>query len=167
MADLGLNIPSLVVFLVNFTILLAILYLFAFKPILKLLDQRSERIRESLEAADTARQAATASEAKTQEQLNEARLEGQRLLEQARQIAEKFREDEMTKTRHEAEAFIERARQGIEQEKSEAIEEVKTHFAGLAIYAAERVIERSLDRESHKDLIGKVLSQESNVDKES
>ena len=55
MADLGLNIPSLVIFLVNFTILLAILYLFAFKPILKLLDQRSERIRESLEAADSAR----------------------------------------------------------------------------------------------------------------
>ena len=164
MADLGLNIPSLLVFLVNFTILLIILYLFAFKPILKLLDQRSDRIRESLEAADNARQAAAVSEAKTQEQLKESRLEGQRLLEQARKIAEKFREDEMTKARHEAEVFIQRAKQGIEQEKSDAIEEVKTHFAGLAIYAAERVIERSLDGEAHKDLIAKVLSQESPSD---
>ncbi len=157
MAGLGFNIPSLVVFLVNFLILLGILHLFAYKPLLRLLDQRSERIRESLEAAERAKQQAAESEARTQEHLQEARREGQRLLDQARELAEKYREDEMAKARQEAEAFIARARQDILRERDGAVEEVKTHFARLAIQAAERVIGQSLDADAHRDLIGKVL----------
>ena len=159
MDELGFNIPSLIVFTVNFLILLGILHLFAYKPILRLLDQRSERIRESLEAADRARQEAAESQARTQEQLQEVRREGQRLLDQARGLAEKYREDEMAKARQEAEAFIARARQDIQQERDGAIEEVKTHFARLAIQAAERVISQSLDEESHRELIGRVLEE--------
>ena len=47
--DLGINGPSLIAYLINFVLLLGILTLFAYKPLLKVLDQRSERIRESLE----------------------------------------------------------------------------------------------------------------------
>ena len=159
MEDLGFNIPSLIVFSVNFVILLGILYFFAYKPILKVLDQRSQRIRESLQAADMARQEAAESQARTQEQLQEARREGQRLLDQARELAEKYRQDEMAKARQEAEAFITRARQDIQQERDGAIEEVKSHFARLAVQAAERIIEQSLDADSHRELIGKVLEQ--------
>lgn len=159
MDALGFNIPSLIVFLVNFSLLLGLLYLFAYKPILRLLDQRSERIRESLEAADKAREEAAQSEVRIQEQLQEARREGQRLLDQARGLAEKYREDEMAKARQEAEAFIARARQDIQQERDGAIEEVKSHFATLAIQAAERVIGQSLDADAHRDLIGKVLEE--------
>ncbi len=159
MEELGINIPSLLVFLVNFAILLVILYFFAYKPILKMLDQRSERIRESLEAAEQAKQQAAESEARTQEHLQEARREGQKLLEQARALAEKFREDEMAKAREEAEAFIARARQEIQQERDGAVEEVKRHFAVLAIQAAERVIGQSLDARSHRELIVQVLEE--------
>ena len=49
MAELGFHLPSLIVYLVNFTILLIILYVVAYKPILRILDQRAERIRGSLE----------------------------------------------------------------------------------------------------------------------
>ena len=52
MAELGFNIPSLIAYLVNFLILLGVLFLFAYKPVLRALDARSDRIRESLEAAD-------------------------------------------------------------------------------------------------------------------
>lgn len=165
MDELGFNLPSLLVFLVNFLILLGILRLFVYKPILRLLDERSQRIRESLEAAEQAKQQAAESEARTQEQLQEARREGQRLLDQARGLAEKYREDEMVKARQEAEAFIARARQGIQQERDGAIEEVKAHFARLAIQAAERVIGQSLDAEAHRDLIGKMLEDGQQVGK--
>lgn len=160
MEALGFNIPSLIVFLVNFLLVLGILYLFAFKPILKLLDQRSERIKESLEAADRARQDAADSETRIQEQLQEARRQGQRLLEQAKEMADKFREDEMGKAREAAESFIQRAQQEIQQERDGAIEEVKTHFALLAIQAAERILDKSLDAEAHKELIDKVLQED-------
>ena len=159
MEDLGLNFPSVIIFLVNFLILLGILYLFAYKPILRVMDQRSEKIRESLEAADRAREEAARSEQDTQARLNEARIEGQRLVEQSREIAERYREEERERARQEAEAFIARAREDIQRERDAAIQEVRSHFADLAIAAAERVIERSLDRDAHTELIAGVLEE--------
>jgi F-type H+-transporting ATPase subunit b len=157
--QLGVNLPTLIVYLVNFLILLGVLYVFAYKPLLRAMDQRSERIRESLAAADRARQEAASSQAAIQEQLNEARREGQRLLDQAREAAERYREEEMGRARAEAEAFIERARADIRRERDAALEEVRLGFGDLAITAAERVIRRSLDRQAHEDLIAQVLEE--------
>ena len=97
MADLGVNLWLLIAYLVNFIILLGILLLFAYKPLLRVLDQRAERIRESLAAADRAREEAATSQAAIQEQLNEARREGQRLLDQAREASDRYREEEMAR----------------------------------------------------------------------
>ena len=81
MQDLGINVPSLIIFLVNFLILLGILYLFAFKPILRIMDQRAERISESLEAAKRASDEAAHSREDMERRMGEARVEGQRLIE--------------------------------------------------------------------------------------
>ena len=115
MTELGINLPSLIAYLLNFLILLGILYLMAYKPIIRLLDQRAERIRESLAAADQARQEATSAREAIEEQSNEARREGQRLLDQAREATDRFRGEEMDRARGEAEAFIERAHTDIQR----------------------------------------------------
>ena len=121
---LGIHFPSLAIYLVNFLLVLLLLYLFAYKPILRLMDQRAERIRESLEAADTARQEAASSQEAIQEQITEARREGQRIMDQAREASERFRTDEMDKARQEAEAFVERAKQDIARERDTALQEL-------------------------------------------
>ena len=157
--ELGINLPSLIAYLINFVILLGILFLFAYKPILRLLDQRSERIRESLEAADRAREEAATSHEAIENQLNEARREGQRLLDQAREAAERYRGEEMDRARGEAESFVERARSDIHRERDAAIAEVRSNFGDLAITAAEQVIRRSLDRQAHEELISQVLEE--------
>ena len=159
MTQLGVNLPTLIVYVVNFAILLGVLYVFAYKPLLRAMDQRSERIRESLAAADRAQAEAASSQADIQEQLNEARREGQRMLDQAREAAERYREEEMARARQEAEAFVERARADIGRERDAAMEEVRGGFADLAITAAERVIRRSVDRQVHQDLIDQVLDE--------
>ena len=160
---LGFHIPSLLIYLANFGLLLGLLYLFAYKPILRLMDQRAERIRESLEAADRAREEAARSQQDTQQELNQARLEGQQLIEQAREMAERYRNDEMDKARQEAGAFIARAREDIQRERDSAVQEVRRHFAELAIVAAEKVIERSLDRDAHRELIASVIEEGNNL----
>ena len=71
MTQLGINLPSLIIYLVNFSILLAVLYVLAYKPLLRAIDQRSERISDSLAAADRARDEAASSQAAIEEQLNE------------------------------------------------------------------------------------------------
>ena len=159
MDALGINIPGLVTQILGFLILFGILYMLLYKPILRMLDQRSVRIRESLEAAQRAQEGAAESQQLIQNQLDEARAEGQQLIAQAREVAERFREDEQSKTRIEIEGERNRAQAAIANERDAAIEDLRREFAGLAISAAERVIERSLDESAHEDLINQVLEQ--------
>ncbi|MBI2165810.1 MAG: F0F1 ATP synthase subunit B [Chloroflexi bacterium] len=165
MAQLGFHWPSLVIYLVNFLILLGILYVMGYKPILRMLDQRSEKIKESLEEADRVRRESAKAQEEMQQRLEEAHQEGQRLLEEARQAAERYREEERKRARQEAAAFLERARGEIRKERDSAIEEVRGQFADLAILAAERVIERSLDKAAHREIIDKVLEESSKLER--
>ena len=160
---LGIHFPSLAIYLVNFLLVLILLYLFAYKPILKLMDERADRIRESLEAANLARQEAASSQEAIQEQITEARREGQRIMDQTREAADRFRTEEMDKARQEAEAFVERAKADIARERDTAIQEVRASFGDLAITAAERVIRSSLDRTAHESLIAQVLEEGENL----
>lgn len=156
---LGFNLPSLIVYLVNFVLLLVVLYFFAYKRLLAMMDRRSDRIRQSLEAADKAQEEAARSREQMEKQLAESRREGQRLLEQAREAAEKFRQEERARAQEEVHAFIEKAREDIHRERDLAIDEVRRHFAELAIAAAEKVVRRSLDESAHRELIEEVLRE--------
>ena len=97
MEALGINLPGLITQIVSFLILFAVLYRLLYKPILGMLDQRSNRIRESLETAERVRQEAAASQEEMQRQLESARAEGQQLVAQARAVADRFREEELAK----------------------------------------------------------------------
>ena len=163
MADMGFHWPSLVVYLVNFSILLVILYMVGYKPILRMLDQRSAGIRESVETVERVRQEAADQHAEMEKRLDEGRQEGQALLAQAREMADRYREEERGKARQEAEAFVARARDDIQRERDDAIDQVRRHFAELAILAAEQVIGRSLDESAHRDIIEKVLEESPSI----
>ena len=159
MEALGINVPGLVTHIISFLILFTLLKMFLYKPIVNMLDQRSERIRESLEAAERAREESAASQAEVESQLEAARAEGQQLIASAREVAERFREEETAKVRQEIEAERARAEANIQRERDAAIEQLRGEFAGLAITAAERVVERSLDEQAHQDIIDRVLEE--------
>lgn len=159
MEALGINLPGLVTHITSFIVLLIVLRMFLYKPIVNMLDQRSQRIRESLEAAERAQQESAASQEEVQAQLEAARAEGQQLITSAREVAERFREEETVKVRQEIEAERARAEANIQRERDAAIEQLRGEFAGLAITAAERVVERSLDEQAHQDIIDRVLEE--------
>lgn len=162
MDALGINLPGLVTHLISFTVLLIVLRIFLYKPIVNMLDQRSQRIKDSLEAAERAREESAASQAEVESQLEAARAEGQQLIATAREVAERFREEETAKVRQEIEAERTRAEANIQRERDAAIEQLRGEFAGLAITAAERVVERSLDEQAHQDIIDQVLEESGN-----
>ena len=109
------------------------------------------------------RQESAQQQEELEKRLDEGRQEGQNLLAQAREMADRYREEEQARARQEAEAMLTRARAEIQRERDEAIEEVRSHFSGLAILAAEQVIERSLDENAHKDIIEKVLEDSPSI----
>jgi F-type H+-transporting ATPase subunit b len=156
---LGINIPGLIAQIVNVLLLLFLLSRFAFKPITAMLDQRAERIRDSLEAADRARQEAAQSQANIQAQIDTARREGQAIIEHASRAAEQLRQEMVEVARKEAEALLVRAQADFALERERAMAELRRQFADLTITAAGRVINQSLDASAHQRLIEEVLEQ--------
>jgi len=162
---LGINVPGLIAQIVNFGLLLVLLSLVLYKPVLRMLDQRAARIRESLQQAEAVKQDMAKAEQQVQAHLDEARQEGQVLIGQAAQLGERLKEEARQEARHEADAIISRARSEIQMERDEAIAELRRQFADLTILAAGKVINRSLDKQAHKELIDEVLESVSLNDK--
>ena len=158
MDELGLNVPVLVAQLVNFFILLVLLRIFLYRPILDMLDRRSQRIREGLEAADQSKEHAAQAEQEVAQQLDEARRQGQSLIGQAQETANRLQEEARNQARREGEALLERARSEIQLERDQAIAELRREFGDLTVSAAEKVIGQSLDRQAHRRLIDEVLA---------
>ena len=159
MGGLGITLGGLLTQLVSVLVIFVGLYLILYKPMTRMLDARARRIRESLEAADQARQEAASSAEQVERELADARNQGQALIAEARSAASQFKQQEDARTRAEMEAMLERARAEIERERDAAVEQVRAQFADLAIAAAERVVERSLDKDAHAQLIDKVLEE--------
>ena len=159
MEALGINLPGLVTQLVSFLILFAILAKLLYGPIQKTLTDRTERIRESLEAADRAKEEAASSAERVEAEIARARVQGQELIADAREAAGRYREEQEGRARTEADALIERARAEIGRERDAAIEQVRLEFGSLAISAAERIVSRSLDEPTHRELIESVLRE--------
>ena len=96
---LGVDPQSLLVYLVNFAVLAVILYFFAYKRILGVLDARSAKIKDSLEEADRVCLDAQEQQSQMQRTLDEGRQEGQRVLQDAREAAERYREQQQGQAR--------------------------------------------------------------------
>ena len=156
-AALGFSLPSLVINLINFTILLIVLRLFLYKPVLRLLDERKRRIQEGLERAEQAADAASASEQESRRVIEEAQAQARQMMQQAQETAAQLRADLETRARADADQIVTRAREEVRVERDQAIELLRREFADLTITAAERVTRQSLDRAAHQRLIDEVL----------
>ena len=156
---LGINIPVLLAQLISFIILFGLLYLVAYKPIMRILDERSQKVRESMEQTEHIKQQAERAEAEVAKQLEAAGKEGQELVARAARTGEEIKKQAQQEARQEGEALIARARAEIQHERDEAIGELRAEFAGLTIMAAEKVVERSLDKKAHRELIDRVLEE--------
>ena len=156
---LGINLPSLIAQLINFTFLLIVLGWVFKRFLFPLLDERRKRIQEGLEASEEAKKRLAQTETETAAELEKARQEGQGLIGQAQQMSARIQEEARQSARAEGETLLERARSEIQLERDAAIADLRREFADLTITAAERVIRRSLDRKAHQELIEEVLAE--------
>ena len=161
MEGLGINLSSLIVQLANFIVLLVLLYVIGHKPIMKMFDERTRKVKESLEKAEKIKAEADAAEVEFKKQLEVQRKEGQEIVTRAMRTGDELRKRAEQEAKSESEALITKARSDIQRERDEAIGEIRQEFASLTISAAEKVIDRSLDKETHKDIIDKVLKESS------
>jgi F-type H+-transporting ATPase subunit b len=156
---LGISVPGLLSQFVNFILLLVLLRAVAYKPILRILDERSARIRESMERAEELKAQAARTEEEFTRRLAEARRESQEIIAQGEKISERLRQDDLDKTRRLVEEIRIKALEDIARERESAIAELRKQVADLAILAATRAVGRSLDQGSHVRLIQEAMAE--------
>jgi F-type H+-transporting ATPase subunit b len=159
MEDIGINLPLLLAFVVNFIILFALLSIVGYKPVLKMLDERQAKIKEGMDQAEKMRVQIGKTEENIKAQLESARKEGQKIIAQSEQIGERLKTEAKDEARHEAETLISKARIEIQRQRDKDIEELRKQFADIAISAVEKVINETLDKEKHRKLINEVLEE--------
>lgn len=161
MDGLGINLPGLITQFVNLGVLFFLLWLFLHKPLQRVLDERRRRIEEGLKASESAQEAAEDARAQALAEIQRGREQAQELVAQAQQIGQRVQDEARVAARAEAATLVERARTEIQQERDQAIAQLRGEFADLAISAAERVIGQALDRPAHERLIQEVLADSS------
>ena len=159
LTNLGINIPTFLAQIVNFAILFGLLYLVAYKPLMKILDERSRKVKESMEQTEFIKQQAEQAEEETKKRIEEASKEGQEVVARAVRTGEEVGRRAQQEAKEGAEALIARARVEIQRERDDAVDELRKQFADLTIMAAGKVIDRSLDKETHRQIINKVLEE--------
>lgn len=165
MGALGIDWPILVSQAIAFLILFGALIFVAYKPVLRMLDERSNRIKESLEQAEAIKEQSARAEEEVKKQLQLASQQGQEIIARATQTSDEIRAKAQELAKKDAEVLIERARQAIKAERDQAIDQLKREFTDLTIMAASKVIGETLDKESHKELIDKVLKESQTLNK--
>ena len=144
--------------LVAFGLLAFILIKWGWPMILKSLQQREEAITQSLEEASKAREEMKHLVAHNEELLQQAKRERDEMLHQARLAGEKIVEDARQKATAEADRIVEAARENIEYEKMRAMTDLKNQIAGLSIEIAEKLLRAELsDRQQADQLIEREL----------
>ena len=156
---LGINLPQLIAQVVNFSLLLVLLRLTLYKPILKMLDERKQKISDGLNAAEIARAEAAASQANIQGQLEVAQRQGQEIVGNAQTIATRIQAEAREQAQRDAEAQRVRAVADIQLERDRAIAQLRGEFADITVSAAEKVINQSLDRPAHQRIIDEALAE--------
>jgi F-type H+-transporting ATPase subunit b len=145
--------------IVSFTILFIILWKFAFPAVNKMMQDRSDRIRNSLDEADRVRGEAEDILAEYQRQLSDARNEANRIIEEARQAAEQLRQELLQRADQEVAELRERQLEDLRLAQERAVTQLQSQVRNLAIDLAERVVNDNLDRDRNLQLVDHYIAE--------
>ncbi len=146
--------PGLILWtIVTFVCLAAVLAKFAWKPMLKALFDREEKIRSALEDADRARIEAAELIKQNEKNLARAEEEYQKIVREGKTLAEKMKQEIVLKARQQAQHEIKVANEEIQRNLESARQQLRADVADLAIKAAEKILEESLDEKRQKKIV--------------
>jgi F-type H+-transporting ATPase subunit b len=147
---LGVEWTLLSAQIVNFLILIVILRMFMMKPIMNMLNQRKERIAQSMKDAERVNAAAREAEADKTKVLDQARREAQEIRAQATRDAEKIAQDVRARADQEATEIRMKAQEDTQKQVELALADANKQIADLAILATEKLLGRELEKKGEQ-----------------
>jgi len=153
------NTGSIFWTVVTFILLLLVLKKYAWKPILKTLEDRENKIKVALTQAEQDQKDAQKYLDEQKALLDKVRKESIQMINESKKNAEKVRKEIVEKARVDAEKMLERAKQEIELSKDAAINDVKKYAVDISLAAAEKVLRETLTDKNHLRLIEKSVNE--------
>ena len=155
----GINAWLLAAQIVNFGLVVFVLYKLAYKPILKVLDDRREKIENSLKQAEAVEHRTEELEKEVDAKLKKAKKEADAIVAEAREVAEKSRNDLMVKTNNEVTKMMEKAKQDIENQKERMMDDIKQYVVQTSLLVVEKILSEKLDKGTQEKLVQESLKE--------
>jgi F-type H+-transporting ATPase subunit b len=144
---------TLIAQILNFIVLLWVLAKFAYKPLIKAMDDRRNRIINDLDSAEQTRLDAEALKAQYVEQLANARQEATEIVDKANKVAQNLHDEFVEQARAEKDAMMATAKERIEQDKKQALVDIRTQVIALSTQIASKVANQKLNSTEDQKLV--------------
>jgi F-type H+-transporting ATPase subunit b len=157
--QLGINVPAILAQIVNFGLLLLILRAVAYQPMLRILDERAARARETAELAEVAKRQVRHADEEYAARRAEALRQGQEIVARANEAAERIFREAEERARHVSDQFLAKSRDEIGRERELAVAQIRREMADIAVLAAGKVINSTLNPADHYRLVEEALAE--------
>jgi len=156
---LDINLPLIIAQVITFLVGLFLLWLVAYKPIMSVFRKRADKIKEDLDAAESARVNMEASKAQYDSELAVLTEKGRQIVQQAVRDGQQARDVILRDTRVQSQNILHQAEERIAIEKQKAIKELRQEVITLSIQIAEKVIQEAINPDLSRRLANQTLDQ--------
>ncbi|MEI6596667.1 MAG: F0F1 ATP synthase subunit B [bacterium] len=152
-----LDIKLIIAQIINFTIVFSVLYWFAFKPLAKVMAERSDKIAKSLLDAKKVEEKLAETKVEFDKTMNEAKKQANAMLEKADADAEARKQEMIVRSKEEIGQIINQEKQKMQTEKAATLKEIKKEVADLVIASVEKVLSEKMDAKKDSEIIKKII----------
>lgn len=142
--NFGLDTPFFIGQIINFLIVAALLYFLAFKPVLRTVGERQQKIEDGLRYSEEMKQKLADAEKSHEETLRKASLEAQAILKEAKGQANQLIESKTEEARTKAEDIVRRGEASLEAERKKMLEDVRGEVSRLVVETTRKVLDKEL-----------------------
>ena len=151
--------PATIVFTLINTLIIVLLYFFLLhKPVMKILDERKDKINSEMKAAEDAQAEAAAVKEEYAAKLRESKEEAAQIISSATKRAGERENQIIAEAQQEAAKIKQKAEESIELEKKKAINEIKDQISEIVIMASEKVCEKEISKSDNEELINQFIA---------
>ncbi|MBM3256029.1 MAG: F0F1 ATP synthase subunit B [Candidatus Moranbacteria bacterium] len=166
LGKLGINGKILLAQVVNFFLLLYVLKRFLYGPLLRILQERENKIKRGLEDAEKAQKKFEEADKKIQVKMEKANQKIDLILAKAYKESKEYKEDSEREVREKIKEMKEEAQKYIENEKRKITEEVKKKIGPLVVAVAQKIITQRISEKDRMDMIKETQREITKIKKE-
>ncbi|HLC89963.1 MAG TPA: F0F1 ATP synthase subunit B [Patescibacteria group bacterium] len=145
--------------LINFLIVIFVLWFFALKPLTKVMRERTQTIEKGLAQAKEAQEKLEIAQKEQAVIIKDGKKQAQAIIEQAKSLADNQREKIIAEAKGKVAKIIDESKQQLNQEKKEVISEINKDLAEVVVLACQKILESVVDKKIDQALVKKTLNE--------